>query len=217
MRPPLLGSASSAAPPSAAAAQPPSSLALSPAPHLLKWAKLLSLASVALLLESLQRSLGWAFALVAALLTRPQPDSVWAYLELRRAQNWSSEPSAARRLLRAVDPSTSVASVSVLDCKAFALAEVQYLNERLTLLGIFGDWFTLASATSSVALPATRALQAANDWAREAAAGARRAAESAGVPPQLAERLTHWPWRLGEVKWGRLGEFDDSTEEDHRL
>jgi hypothetical protein len=74
-----------------------------------------------------------------------------------------------------VDPTTSLASVSVLDCAAFLLGEVTFVNERVTLIGALGEWYVIANATSSWALPARRAADAGAEWAAEA----RRAADKA--------------------------------------
>jgi hypothetical protein len=75
-----------------------------------------------------------------------------------------------------VDPTTTLASVSVLDCAAFLMAEVTFVNERVTLIGALGEWYVVANATSSWALPtARRAADAGAEWA----AAARGAAEAA--------------------------------------
>ena len=59
-----------------------------------------------------------------------------------------------------MDPTASLAAVQVMDCGVFLLGDVTFLNEKTTLVGALGEWYVLASATSSWALPARRAAEA---------------------------------------------------------
>jgi hypothetical protein len=89
------------------------------------------------------------------------------------------EPNATRRLLRSVDPTSALAAVQVADCGVFVLGEVAGVAGRTTLLGALGEWYCVASATASWALPARRAADAGREWAAEARAVADRLRDTA--------------------------------------
>ena len=91
-----------------------------------------------------------------AACTRPSGDSLSAFLEARRQRALffalAQGPGAnvARRLLAAVDPTNTVSGMHVLDCGACTLAHVVSVTEELTLIGAFGSWWVLTSASSTI-------------------------------------------------------------------
>jgi hypothetical protein len=78
-----------------------------------------------------------------------------------------------------VDPTSALAAVQVVDCGVFVLGEVAGVAGRTTLLGALGEWYCVASATASWALPARRAADAGREWAAEARAVADRLRDTA--------------------------------------
>ena len=78
-----------------------------------------------------------------------------------------------------MDPTSALAAVQVLDCGLFVLGEVSGVAGRTTLLGALGEWYCVASATASWALPARRAADAGREWAAEVRAAADRARDAA--------------------------------------
>ena len=109
-----------------------------------------------LLLEAWAPLFGISAGLVMAACTRPSGDSLSAFLEARRQRALffalAQGPGAnvARRLLAAVDPTNTVSGMHVLDCGACTLAHVVSVTEELTLIGAFGSWWVLTSASSTI-------------------------------------------------------------------
>lgn len=82
---------------------------------------------------------GCALFVGVCVFSCPQPESVWDWLDVRRTEKVAAEGSAVRKLFRAVDPSTAIASVSVMDLHFCVLVEVQFIGEKLTLVGALGE------------------------------------------------------------------------------
>ncbi len=100
----------------------------------------------------------------------------------------AQEPSATKRLFRSVDPTSALAAVQVMDCGCFLIGEVSFVNERTTLVGALGEWYVVAEATQSWALPMRRAAEAGKEWAEEARRSADKAREGAASAAKDAER-----------------------------
>jgi hypothetical protein len=176
--------------------------------------RLIAIGGLVLLLEAWAPLCGISMGLALAAVTRPSGDSLSAFLEARRQRALLSAlaqgPGAnvARRLLAAVDPTATVSGMHVLDCGACTLAHVVTVTEELTLIGAFGSWWVLTSASSTI----TVSLHGWWDATKQALGDVVSSAQKARGDWGGGDKLFGWAqWRWGELS-RRRGVGEDREE-----
>ena len=182
-----------------------------------RFIRLIAIGGLVLLLEAWAPCLGATMGLALAACTRPSAESLATFLEARRQRALifalAQGPTAnvARRLLAAVDPTNTVSGMHVLDCGACTLAHVVSVTEELTLIGAFGSWWVLTSASSTITVSLNGWWSATKTALGDAVAQAQNAARGGG----WREALQGWAtWRWGELSRKRGGGAGDGGGED---